>query len=122
MIDGSGHFLPESKRGFPSPKVAFFKAFGLSSLFPRSKFFNTYYLGHLPEHETNEIDVLTGAFMMIRKSVIDDVGNLDERFFMYGEDIDLSYRIVQGGYKIYYHPATTIIHFKGESTKKSSVN
>ncbi|NND06360.1 MAG: glycosyltransferase [Saprospiraceae bacterium] len=121
MIDGSGHFLPESKRGFPSPKVAFFKAFGLSSLFPRSKFFNTYYLGHLPEHDTNEIDVLTGAFMMIRRSVINDIGNLDERFFMYGEDIDLSYRIVQGGYKIYYHPATTIIHFKGESTKKDTL-
>ncbi len=121
MIDGSGHYLPESKRGFPSPLVAFFKAFGLAALFPKSKFFNAYYLGHLPEWETNEIEVLTGAFMMIKKAVLDEVGYLDERFFMYGEDIDLSYRIIQANHKIFYHPVTTIIHFKGESTKKDTL-
>jgi len=122
MIDGSGNFLPESKRGFPSPFVAFSKTFGLSKLFPKSKTFNSYHLGYLSEHETNEVDVLAGAFMMLRKSVLDEIGLLDETFFMYGEDIDLSYRIVKAGYKNYYFADTTIIHYKGESTKKGSLN
>jgi len=122
MIDGKGGFLPESKRGLPRPMVAFYKIFGLSSLFPRSKRFSQYHLGHLSEHENHEIDVLSGAFMMMRKKTLDEVGLLDENFFMYGEDIDLSYRITLGGYKNYYCSDTTIIHYKGESTKKSSVN
>lgn len=122
MIDGSGKFLPESKRGFPAPFVAFCKTFGLSSLFPTSRLFNRYHLGFLNEFETNEIDVLAGAFMLMRKEALDKVGFLDEAFFMYGEDIDLSYRIVKGGYKNYYFPETTIIHYKGESTKKGSLN
>lgn len=122
MIDGSGKFLPESKRGFPAPFVAFCKTFGLSSLFPTSRLFNRYHLGFLNEFETNEIDVLAGAFMLMRKEALDKVGFLDEAFFMYGEDIDLSYRIVKGGYKNYYFPDTTIIHYKGESTKKGSLN
>lgn len=122
MIDGSGKFLPESKRGFPSPFVAFAKSFGLSKIFPKSKLFNHYHLGYLDEFETNEIEVLAGAFMLMRKSVLDEVGLLDEAFFMYGEDIDLSYRIIQGGYKNYYFPETSILHYKGESTKKGSLN
>ena len=122
MIDGSGNFLPESKRGFPSPFVAFSKTFGLSKLFPRSKRFNHYHLGYLDENENHEVEVLAGAFMMLRKSVLDEIGLLDEAFFMYGEDIDLSYRIVKGGYKNYYLADTTIIHYKGESTKKGSLN
>ena len=122
MIDGKGKFLPESKRGFPSPMVAFFKIFGLSKIFPKSKLFGKYHLGYLSEFETNEVDVLSGAFMLIRKETLDEVGYLDETFFMYGEDIDLSYRIILGGYKNYYFPKTKIIHYKGESTKKSSVN
>ncbi len=122
MIDGSGKFLPESKRGFPSPFVAFCKTFGLSTLFPKSKIFGRYHLGYLDEHEVHEIEVLAGAFMLMRKSVLDEVGLLDESFFMYGEDIDLSYRIIKGGYKNYYFPETTIIHYKGESTKKGSLN
>lgn len=122
MIDGSGKFLPESKRGFPSPFVAFCKTFGLSSLFPKSRVFNRYHLGFLDANETNEVDVLAGAFMLLRKSVLDEIGLLDESFFMYGEDIDLSYRIVQAGYKNYYFADTTIIHYKGESTKKGSLN
>ncbi len=101
MIDGSGQFLPESKRGFPSPWVAFCKAFGLSRLFPRSKWFNHYHLGYLSEKEAHPIEVLAGAFMWMRSSVLDEVGLLDESFFMYGEDIDLSYRIVKGGYQNY---------------------
>ncbi len=122
MIDGSGAFLPESKRGFPSPWVAFCKTFGLSRLFPRSRLFNHYHLGYLDEHEVSEVEVLAGAFMLLRRSVLDEVGLLDEAFFMYGEDIDLSYRIIQAGYRNYYFPETTIIHYKGESTKKGSLN
>lgn len=122
MLDGKGKFLPESKRGLPTPAVAFYKIFGLSKIFPRSKRFGQYHLGHLSEFETNEIEILSGAFMLMRQDALDKVGLLDEAFFMYGEDIDLSYRILKGGYKNYYFPETRIIHYKGESTKKSSVN
>lgn len=122
MIDGNGKFLPESKRGLPTPAVAFYKIFGLSALFPKSKLFGQYHLGFLDKNKTNEVDVLSGAFMLLRKSVLDKIGLLDETFFMYGEDIDLSYRITKAGYKNYYFPETKIIHYKGESTKKSSVN
>ncbi|MEI6411463.1 MAG: glycosyltransferase family 2 protein [Bacteroidota bacterium] len=122
LIDGSGKFLPESKRGFPSPWVAFCKTFGLSSIFPKSRVFSRYYLGFLDENETHEIDVLVGAFMFMRHAALDKSGLLDEAFFMYGEDIDLSYRIVLAGYKNYYYPETQIIHYKGESTKKGSLN
>lgn len=122
MIDGNGNFLPESKRGLPTPEVAFYKIFGLSRLFPKSKKYGRYHLGYLSNDENHKVDVLSGAFMMMRKETLDKVGLLDEDFFMYGEDIDLSYRITQGGYKNYYFADTTIVHYKGESTKKSSVN
>jgi GT2 family glycosyltransferase len=122
MLDGKGKFLPESKRGLPTPSVAFYKIFGFSKLFPTSKRFGQYHLGYLSEFETNEVEILSGAFMLMRKKTLDKVGLLDEAFFMYGEDIDLSYRIILGGYKNYYFPETRIIHYKGESTKKSSVN
>ncbi len=122
LLDGSGKFLPESKRGFPTPWVAFCKTFGLSTLFPRSPLFNRYHLGHLLENETNEVDVLAGCFMFMRKTALDKSGLLDEAFFMYGEDIDLSYRIQQSGFKNYYFPETKIIHYKGESTKKGTLN
>jgi O-antigen biosynthesis protein len=122
MLDGKGNFLPESKRGLPTPSVAFYKIFGFSKLFPKSKTFGKYHLGFLDKDKTHEVEILSGAFMLMRKSVLDKVGVLDETFFMYGEDIDLSYRILLGGYKNYYYPETRIIHYKGESTKKSSVN
>ena len=122
MVDGSGNFLPESKRGLPTPAAAAYKMFGLSKLFPKSKRFAHYHLGYLGENETNEVEILAGAFMLLRKSVLDEIGLLDESFFMYGEDIDLSYRVIKAGYKNYYFPETRIIHYKGESTKKSSVN
>ncbi|HYG14428.1 MAG TPA: glycosyltransferase family 2 protein, partial [Bacteroidia bacterium] len=122
MIDGKGKFLPESKRGLPTPAVAFYKMSGLAKLFPTSKVFGRYHLKYIDEFETSEVEVLAGAFMVIRKTVLDKIGLLDETFFMYGEDIDLSYRITQAGYKNYYFPDTTIIHYKGESTKKTSVN
>ena len=122
MIDGKGAFLPESKRGLPTPWVAFYKMFGLSKLFPNSRKFGKYHLSYLSENEIHAVDVLAGAFMLMRKETLDKVGLLDETFFMYGEDIDLSYRITLGGYKNYYFPETTIIHYKGESTKKGSLN
>lgn len=122
MIDGSGKFLKESKRGFPSPWTSFCKMSGLTSLFPHSKKYANYYMGHLSEDEVNEVDILAGAYMMMRKECLNKVGLLDEDYFMYGEDIDLSYRITKGGYKNYYFPKARIIHYKGESTKKASMN
>ena len=122
MLDGKGKFLPESKRGLPYPSVAFFKVFGFSTLFPKSRLFSAYHLGYLDKDKTHVVDVLAGAFMLVRKKVLDKIGLLDEAFFMYGEDIDLSYRITKAGYRNYYYPGTRIIHYKGESTKKSSLN
>lgn len=122
MVDGKGRFLPESKRGLPTPATAFYKMFGLTKLFPHSKRFARYYMGHLDNDEINEVEILAGAFMLMRRSTLDKCGLLDETFFMYGEDIDLSYRITLAGYKNYYYPKTRIIHYKGESTKKTSVN
>ncbi|MEO6882533.1 MAG: glycosyltransferase family 2 protein [Bacteroidia bacterium] len=122
MLDGKGNFLSESKRGLPTPWVAFYKIFGFSQVFPKSKKFGKYHLGFLDKDKTHEVDILSGAFMLLRKSVLDTIGLLDESFFMYGEDIDISYRIKLGGFKNYYFPETRIIHYKGESTKKSSVN
>ncbi|MCR6638462.1 MAG: glycosyltransferase [Sporocytophaga sp.] len=118
MLDGRGNFLPESKRGLPTPWIAFYKMFGFSFLFPKSRKFGKYHLTYLDKDKIQEVEVLSGAFMIIRKSVLDKIGLLDEDYFMYGEDIDLSYRILKGGYKNYYYPETRIIHYKGESTKK----
>jgi O-antigen biosynthesis protein len=129
MLDGSGRFLPESKRSFPSPATSFYKLSGLSFLFPRSNTFGRYHLGYLNERQNHEVDVLAGAFMMIPKRLLDHVGGFDESFFMYGEDVDLSYRIQKAinpatgqRYKNYYFSEQSILHFKGESTKKSSSN
>ncbi len=122
MIDGNGNFLPESKRAFPSPEVSFYKMFGLSKIFPSSKRFGKYHLSYIDENKTSEVDVLAGAFMLLRKKTLDKTGLLDEDFFMYGEDIDLSYRITQAGFSNWYFPETPIIHYKGESTKKGSLN
>jgi len=122
MINGNGKFLPESKRSLPTPWVSFYKIFGLSALFPKSKKFGKYHLKYLDEYEIAEIEVLAGAYMFMRMEVLKKIGFLDERFFMYGEDIDLSYRILKAGYKNYYLPETSIIHYKGESTKKGSLN
>lgn len=118
MVNGNGVYLKESKRGFPSPAVAFWKMTGMSALLPRSRIFARYYLGHLDENHNHEVEVLSGAFMMVRKQVLDRIGGFDERFFMYAEDIDLSYRITQAGYRNYYYAGTTLLHYKGGSTRK----
>jgi O-antigen biosynthesis protein len=122
MVDGSGQFLNESKRAFPSPLTSFYKLSGLTRLFPGSQTFGRYYMGHLSQHQNHEVDVLAGAYMMIPKKVLDTVGSFDNTFFMYGEDVDLSYRIQKAGYSNYYFAGSSIIHFKGESTKKGSLN
>jgi GT2 family glycosyltransferase len=122
MYDGTGAFLPESKRGIPTPWASFCRISGLFRLAPRNANLNSYYAGHLRNDETNIIEVLCGAFMWISKETLDKVGLLDEDFFMYGEDIDLSWRIIKGGYDNYYFAGTRIIHYKGESTKKGSLN
>ena len=122
MIDGKGDFLPESKRAFPSPVTSLFKLSGLTRLFPKSRIFARYHLGFLDEHKDHEVDVLSGAFLMSRRDLLDEVNGFDETFFMYGEDIDLSYRLQKTGLKNYYFSGRSIIHFKGESTKKGSVN
>ncbi len=118
MVNGQQQFLKESKRGFPSPMVSLWKMTSITGLFPRSAIFAKYYLGHLDENKINKVDVLSGAFMFVRKKVLDITGGFDERFFMYAEDIDLSYRITQAGFDNYYFPDVTIIHYKGESTQK----
>ncbi len=122
MVNGEGEFLKESKRGFPSPKTSFYKITGLIKLFPHNKTVGAYYMGHLSDDETCEVDVLPGAFIMISRPALDKTGLLDESYFMYGEDIDWSWRIRLSGYKNYYLPETRILHYKGESTKKGSMN
>lgn len=116
MIDGTGTFLPESKRSFPSPWTSFCKLFGLSRLFPSSRFFSRYSLPYLHPDKRHRVEVLSGAFLFTKHEVLNKTGLFDESFFMYGEDIDLSYRIVLAGYVNYYIPER-ILHYKGESTK-----
>jgi GT2 family glycosyltransferase len=122
MIDGKGKYLPESKRGIPSPKTAFFKMMGFSRMFPSSERFNKYYLGNIDNTKTAKVEILSGAFMFIRREAFLKTGFLDEEFFMHGEDIDYCYRVLQQGFNNYYFPGTSIIHYKGESTKKENLN
>lgn len=122
MINGEGIFLKESKRGFPSPQASFFKISGLINLFPRHKTVASYYMGHLDDNETQEIDILPGAFLMISREAYEKTGILDESYFMYGEDIDFSWRIKLAGFKNFYLPSARILHYKGECTKKGSLN
>lgn len=120
MLDGNGDFLPESKRAFTSPWVSTCKLLGLSRLFPKSRIFARYNLPYLSEKEPHRVDTLAGAFIFIRTHILNSLGQFDEDFFMYGEDIDLSYRIVKSGYHNYYLPIP-IIHYKGQSTIKGSI-
>jgi GT2 family glycosyltransferase len=118
LIDGSGNFLPESKRGIPTPWVAFTKITSLYKLFPKSPIFNKYYAQHLSENQTGEVEILVGAFMFIKKELYNEVGGFDEDCFMYSDDIDLSYMVLQKGKTNYYFHETTVMHYKGESTIK----
>ena len=120
MLKADGTFALESRRGIPTPFTSFCKLSGLCKLFPRNKTFGNYYMRYLDERMPNEIEIISGACMFLRRSALDVCGLLDEDFFMYGEDIDLSYRILQGGFKNYYLPVS-ILHYKGESTQKHSM-
>ena len=122
MIDGKGEFLDESKRGIPDFQTSIFKFLGLHKFFPNSKILNNYYLGNLDKNKRHEVEVLVGAFMLIRRSVLDKIGLLDEQFFMYWEDTDLCMRIVKKGYKNYYLGDVKIIHYKGESNKRHTLS
>lgn len=110
------------RRSFPTPSVALYRIFGLSKLFPKSRIFGKYNLTYLDENQTYEVDAVVGAFMFLSKNVFELIGGFDEDYFMYGEDLDLCYKIKKAGYKIFYYSGTSIIHYKGESTKKSSVS
>lgn len=120
LIDGSGQFLPESKRGLPTPAKAAFRMLGMHKYFPKSPFWNAYYAPHLAENENNPVEVLVGACFLIKRKCYLKVGGLDERFFMYGEDIDLSYRLSRSGYQNYYVGTAKVVHFKGESALKET--
>jgi GT2 family glycosyltransferase len=119
MIDSNGNVAQESRRGLPTPMTAFYKMCGLRKRFPKNTRFGKYYMGYLPWDKPVEIEVVSGAFFMMRRDSLEKVGLLDEDFFMYGEDIDLSYRLLKAGLHNWYYPAT-ILHYKGESTQKSS--
>lgn len=119
MLGAQGRRAMESRRGLPTPMVSFFKMLGFCNRWPHHRLFGKYYMGYLPWDEPSLIEVVSGAYCMLRRKALDEVGLLDEDFFMYGEDIDLSYRVLKGGYHNYYLPVD-ILHYKGESTQKSS--
>ena len=123
LIDGKGVFAPDGKKSFPTLSVAIFKTTGINKLFSRSPYFNKYYAVHVGEHETASVEVLSGCCMLARRTVIDEVGGaFDEDYFMYCEDVDLSYRIQKGGYENIYYPEVSLIHYKGESTRKATLS
>jgi hypothetical protein len=122
ILNPDGTLQLACRRGFPGPWTSFCKVSGLSSLFPKSRLFARYNLTYLDENQTYEVDAISGSFMMLRRDVFEQIGGLDEQFFMYGEDLDLCYRVQKAGFKVYYVHDTQIIHFKGESTKRSNIN
>ena len=116
LIDGTGNFLPESKRGIPTPLVAFTKIMGLYKILPKT--FGEYYAQHLSENQTGKVDILVGAFMLMKRDLYLEIGGFDENCFMYSDDIDLSYMALKKGKTNYYFHETSVIHYKGESTVK----
>ncbi len=122
ILNPDGTFQAPCRRSIPTPWVAFTKIFGLGALFPKSRLFGRYNLTYLSEDETYEVDAISGSFMFLRRDAYENVGGLDEMFFMYGEDLDWCYRFAKAGYKVYYVHATKIVHFKGESTRRSDID
>lgn len=113
LIDGTGNFLPESKRGVPTPWVAFTKVFGLYKI---SNYFGKYYAQHLTQNQSGKVDILVGAFMFMKRDLYNEIGGFDENCFMYSDDIDLSYTVLKNGFENYYFHETSVVHYKGEST------
>lgn len=122
ILNSDGTLQLACRRSFPGPWTSFTKVTGLSNLFPKSRIFARYNLTYLDENKTYEVDAVSGSFMMMRKTVYDNVGGFDEQFFMYGEDLDLCYRIQKAGHKVFYVHSTQVIHYKGESTKRSNLD
>jgi O-antigen biosynthesis protein len=123
LLDGKGQFAPDGKKSFPSLSVAIFKTTGINKVFSKSPYFNKYYAVHIGEDETAAVDVLSGCCMLVRTAVLPKIGGaFDEDYFMYCEDVDLSYRIQKEGYKNIYFPEATLIHYKGESTRKATLS
>ncbi len=122
ILNPDGTLQLACRRSFPGPWTSFCKVTGLSTLFPKRKIFAHYNLTYLDENQTYEVDAISGSFMMMRKEVYEKTGGFDEDFFMYGEDLDLCYRIQKEGYKVFYVHSAQIIHYKGESTKRSSID
>lgn len=118
LVLADGSLDKACKRGFPTPSAAFYYITRLSKLFPHNPKFNQYQLGHLPDNEHHQVDSLVGAFMLVRRTTIDQVGMLDEDYFMYGEDVDWCYRMKEAGWEIHYYPETKIIHLKGASSRR----
>ena len=121
LIDGAGNFLPESKRGVPTPFVAFTKVLGLYKISRKFDWFGKYYAQHLSENETGKVDILVGAFMLMKRDLYQELGGFDEDCFMYSDDIDLSYRVLKEGKSNYYFHETSVVHYKGESTIKDGI-
>lgn len=121
LIDGSGNFLPESKRGIPTPFVAFTKIVGLNKLFPNWEIFNRYYAQYLSENETGKVDILVGAFMIMKRDLYNEIGGFDENCFMYSDDIDLCFMALKIGKNNFYFHETSVVHYKGESTIKDGL-
>jgi O-antigen biosynthesis protein len=122
ILNPDGTFQLPCRRSFPTPWVAFTKISGLSALFPSSRVFGRYTLSYLSQDETYPVDAVSGSFMMLRREAYEKVGGLDESFFMYGEDLDWCFRVGRAGFRVYYVHATKIIHFKGESTRRSDID
>jgi len=122
ILNPDGTLQLACRRSFPGPWTSLTKVTGLSSLFPNSKIFARYNLTYLDENQSYEVDAISGSFMMMKREVYEKVGGFDEQFFMYGEDLDLCYRIQKAGFKVFYVHSTQIIHYKGESTKRSSLD
>ncbi len=122
ILNPDGSLQLACRRSFPGPWTSFTKVFGLSALFPKSKLFAKYNLTYLDENQTYEVDAISGAFMMMRAEVYKKIGGFDPAFFMYGEDLDFCYRTQQAGFKVFYFHETEVIHFKGESTKRSKID
>jgi len=118
LVLTDGNLDKACKRGFPTPSASFYYAFGISKLFPNNPRYNQYQLSYMDENQDYPVDCLVGAFMMVRRETIDQVGLLDEDFFMYGEDIDWCYRIKEAGWGIHYYPYTQILHLKGASSRR----
>jgi N-acetylglucosaminyl-diphospho-decaprenol L-rhamnosyltransferase len=121
LVLGDGRLDLACRRSFPDPRIAFYHAFGLDRLFPRSREFARYNLTFLDEDSLAEVDCVVGAAMMVRASAIARAGLLDDAFFMYGEDLDWAFRIRQAGWKVIYNPDVVIVHYKGQSSRQRSV-